>query len=72
MTARVMSGDMVRRPRHTVSGGGWWLLVTEADSVSFTGRWCRTGSTVATLRASAVRWPQDGNYSRLSMISESR
>ena len=65
-----MAGDMVRRPNHIADG--WWLLVTEADSVSFTGRWCRTGSIVATLRPSAMKWPQDGAYSRLSMISESR
>lgn len=69
MTARVMSGDMVRRPNHIADG--MWLLVTEANSVSFTGQWCRTGSTVCALKPSANRWPQDGNYSRLSMISES-
>lgn len=65
-----MAGDMVRRPNHNAAGG-WWLLVTEADSVSFTGRWYRTGTTSAALMPSATRWPQDGNYTKLSMISES-
>mgnify|MGYP003661899287 CR=1 FL=1 len=69
MTARIYSGDMVRRPDHIA--GDWWLLVMEANSVEFSGRWCRTGSTYANLRPSHTRWPQDGRYSRLCMISES-
>jgi hypothetical protein len=68
---RVMSGDMVRRSYHTTSGSSWWLLVTAASSESFTGRWCRTGSTVATLRPSHMSFPQDSNWSTLSMVKES-
>jgi hypothetical protein len=69
MTARVMSGDMVRRSYHIADG--WWLLVMAASSESFTGRWCRTGSTVATLRPSQMSFPQDGDWSTLVMVKES-
>jgi hypothetical protein len=68
--ARVMSGDTVRRPNQT-SSGGWWMLVTSASAESFTGGWYLAGSTSGRLIPSKQAWPQDGNYSRLCMISES-
>ena len=69
MNPQVYSGDMVRRPGHIADG--WWLLVMEADSKTFTGRWCRTGSTVATLRPSAASFRQDGGWTTLVMVKES-
>jgi hypothetical protein len=66
--ARVYSGDMVRRPYHIADG--WWLLVMAATSESFSGRWCRTGSTVATLKSSAASFKQDGEWSTLCMVKE--
>jgi hypothetical protein len=68
MNPQVYSGDMVRRPGHIADG--WWLLVMEADSKTFTGGWYRAGSTSARLLPSKQAWPQDGNYSRLSMVCE--
>jgi hypothetical protein len=67
--ARVMPGDTVRRPNQ-ISSGGWWMLVTSASAKSFTGGWYRAGSTSARLLPSKQKWPQDGNYSRLSMVCE--
>jgi hypothetical protein len=63
-----MSGDMVRRPGRF---GDWYMLAMSADSLEFSGSWCRRTPHGYDIRPSDTRFPQDGQWSTLVPVRES-